>query len=333
MAAISETLFKQLKTAAWLWQSDGTLLAETEAAAILQKEFQLDPHKILEIAEGNGCLKHGTQEECLDCPVAEQPLGDEFPFELVHQSGQEKMFWGSLTKADDQLLLQIFSPEHSLTDQPDRSLFEYLNNARELERKRIAQDLHDGIAQSIYSLMLETRLLKWLPAEEQKVKLAEIDTHFTEVLTEVKNLASELRPMSIDEFGLLPALEQFVQRLSEMTGFEVQLETFGSEQPLSEAKRIAIYRSVQEAVANALKYAGVNQAVVTLDFTEKLVVLVKDEGNGFSRQQQETGFGLMNMRERIQSVGGTIEINTHPGLGTTIRMVVPCDGENELEQI
>lgn len=327
MAGVALPLFQEIQLAAWLWTADGQLIAETQRGTLLRQQYQIIPEKLLEIAQGKGCLKHGLQADCLDCPVARSEIKDHFPFELKAITGESDLFWGQLTVTDQQWLLQIAPPPAAAPQSPDRSLFEYLNNARELERKRIAQDLHDGIAQSIYSLMLETRLLKWLPPAEQLAKLNEIDTHFAEVLTEVKNLASELRPMSIDEFGLLPALEQFAQRTMEMTGFEVQVETHGSEKPLSENKRIAIYRSIQEAVANALKYANVNQVTVELTFAERLLITIVDEGTGFSQQMQETGFGLMNMRERIQAVGGTIEILSRPQAGTRIYLQIPCDEE------
>ena len=91
-------------------------------------------------------------------------------------------------------------------------MLSYLNEACESEKKRIASELHDGIAQSIYSLMLETRGLKWTPFEEHQQKLQAIDQHFADVLLEIKSLATELRPSILDDVGLIPAINQFVEQ-------------------------------------------------------------------------------------------------------------------------
>ncbi len=197
-----------------------------------------------------------------------------------------------------------------------------------MNEKKIAQDLHDGIAQSVYSLMLETRGLKWLSSDAQMEKLKGIDRHFSEVLTEIKEMASELRPMAIDAFGLVHALEQFVERTSEMTGFEINLLREGEEQTMNETTRITIYRIIQEAVNNAMKYSGENQMTVRLSFqTEDLLVEIKDHGIGFEGEHKEKGFGLANMKERAHSINSKLTIYARPNQGTCIKLHVPLKEE------
>lgn len=326
LVEMTRKLFRQLATAAWLLDEQDQLLEETLTGETLRLLYQIDLQKILEISRGQGCSLHATQRDCLECPVEHIRSEERFPVELLDRQGNQRLLWGSVQREAEYTLVQLKEDDTLVSENRDHSLFDYLNDARELERKRIAQDLHDGIAQSIYSLMLETRLLKWLEPTDQKAKLLEIDQHFAEVLREVKDLSSELRPMSLDEFGLVPALEQFIKRTMEMTGFEIDLEVKGTERPLTENQRTAIYRSVQESIANALKYSGVNQAVITVAFSDQLEITVKDEGAGFDRQTITGGFGLLNLQERIQALGGKITILSVPEKGTAITMVVPYEG-------
>ena len=331
---LSGELFAVIQEAAWLLDEQDQVLVKTKAASILESQYQLTLAKVPEIARGKGCLLHSTKAVCLDCPVGEVDSKG-FPFVLKDKQGDLYDFWGSLHSqaAGTQQLLQIVPQKTNEVGNRQHSLFDYLNDAREKERKQIAQDLHDGIAQSIYSLMLETRGLKWMPQDQQKEQMQKIDRHFAEILQEVKELAGELRPMTLDEFGLQPALVQFAQRTEEMTGFEVKLEQNGSPNPLSEAQRIAIYRVVQEAVANALKYAGVNQVKVVLDYQrEYLAVTIKDEGAGFVLGEKEQGFGLVNMKERIVALGGSLSIHTSLGSGTEILLRVDYDQDKPAQR-
>lgn len=318
--SLSDELFPLIQEAIWVLDAQDHVLLKTEAATRMEKRYVFAIKKVLEIARGKGCLLHSTKEVCLECPVGiVDPTG--FPFVLTDDQGELYDFWGSLhqKEATDQQLLQLTPQRDGQLGREQNSLFDYLNDAREKERKQIAQDLHDGIAQSIYSLMLETRGLKWMTNEEQPEQMKRIDRHFAEVLQEVKELAGELRPMTLDEFGLEPALHQFAQRTLEMTGFEVAVQQIGTPQPLSDARRIALYRVVQEAVANSLKYADVNRVQVILDYQkEYMAVTIKDEGAGFILSEKAKGFGLANMKERITAVGGTLSIHTALGSGTEI---------------
>lgn len=323
MIEIQTSLFNQLTTAVWLLDADLKLISQTNKALELSQKFQVDIKKIWEISQGKGCALHSTKGECLNCPLEENISPQGFPFVLLNQAGHRFEFWGRVTTEKEQILLQI---EEEKKQALDYSMFDYLNDARESERKKIAQDLHDGIAQSIYSLMLETRNLKWLELSQQKEKLKEIDRHFSDVLVEVRNLAGELRPMTIDEFGLIPALEQFSERTQEMTGFEIDLSVTGKIQALKETERIAVYRIIQEAVANALKYSGTNSIDLELNFQANFLrIEIIDHGVGFNVTEGQ-GFGLINMKERAFSIDSELVIVSKETEGTKIIMNVPLGG-------
>lgn len=322
MLQFNKTLFKTIQEAIWLVDNQDQLVARTQKAQEIEHSYRFNLLSVLEISRGQGCALHSTKDECLNCPLEGKvsPLG--FPFVLLtKEEDKTEEFWGRVDSADGQLVLQV---QNRPADQQKGSLFDYLNNVRELERKKIAQNLHDGIAQSVYSLMLEARGLKWAAEEEQPKKMKALDRHFSEVLNEIKDLAGELRPMAIDEFGLVQALEQFIERTNEMTGFEIDLTVTGAKQPLTEPVRIAIYRMIQEAVSNAMKYSGENLLYLSLDFAEnQLAIRIQDNGAGFDMTQQGGGFGLANMRERASSIGSNLMIHSQPNQGTVIQLQVP----------
>lgn len=329
MLELPKLLFQRIQEAIWILDQSDDVIAVTSVGEKIEKKYEFDLGKILDISRGDGCVLHSTKDECLNCSLSGQISPSGFPFVLLSKNGESEEFWGSVQLEGAQKILQIQMRSHP---SEKTSFFDYLNNAREYERKKIAQDLHDGIAQSVYSLMLETRGLKWLSTEDQLTSLSRIDRHFSEVLTEIKELASELRPMAIDTFGLVQALEQFVERISEMTGLEINLLLDGKERTLTEAKRITIYRIIQESVNNAMKYSGENQVTVRLFFkSEELLVEIKDQGIGFDNEHKAKGFGLANMKERAHSIDSELTIHSKRNQGTCIRLQVPLKEGTESE--
>ncbi|MDU5337264.1 sensor histidine kinase [Enterococcus sp.] len=327
MIELPRSLFHLIQEAIWILDSADEVIAVTKRGQQLEQDYRFNLKSILEISRGEGCALHSTKEECLNCSLSEQISPAGFPFVLLDISGNKEEFWGSVNCEGDYQILEIQARK---TTADEASFFDYLNSAREYERKKIAQDLHDGIAQSVYSLMLETQGLKWLSDEEQIEKYKRIHQHFSEVLSEIKNMASELRPLEIDEFGLVHALEQFIDRTSEMTGFEIDMIIDGEEQRINEEVRITIYRIIQEAVNNAMKYSGENQMSMQLSFrTYELFIEIKDQGIGFDVGHQKKGFGLANMKERAHSIGSELIINSKLHQGTFIQIRVPLREEQD----
>jgi two-component system sensor histidine kinase NreB len=321
MIELQTALFTALESAVWLLDAQEAIVAKSHGAQKIEQEYQMDVARILNVSRGTSCARHPEAFICPECSLNQQisPLG--FPFVLRRNDDTEVEFWGQINKKDNQMLLQITLKEQS--NDENHSMFGYLNDARELERKKIAQDLHDGVAQSIYSLMLETRALKWLSDEQHADHMKIIEQHFAEILSEVKAIAGELRPMALDEFGLLPALEQFIERTNQMTGFEIEMTILGQQQAISESVRVAVYRMIQEAVANAMKYSGTNLVEVELIFNDRLQVEIRDEGVGFDSTTNKLGFGLLNMKERAAAVSGEFYIKSKPNQGTTLTIIVP----------
>ena len=324
MSDSTERISKTLPPPTWLMDADYTIIDRNAQAEKFEKDYVISMEYAVEVAKGTCCAFQTDKKACKNCPLENKwAASDGFPITFMGRDGVSYEFFGKLVKTE-----HIWKLEIRYIDKPfeseGKSMLTYLNEARESEQKRIARELHDGIAQSIYSLMLETRGLKWTPFEEHQQKLQAIDRHFADVLLEIKSLATELRPSILDDVGLIPAINQFVEQTMEMTGFIIHVIVDGERKRLTSRGNVVIYRSIQEAISNALKYSGENEATIALDFGQKeLRVTIADAGKGFIYDPYHLGFGLLNLRERAQSVGGTIEVETGLGKGTRITMIVP----------
>ncbi|MBW5448490.1 histidine kinase [Cohnella sp. CFH 77786] len=210
--------------------------------------------------------------------------------------------------------------------------------AQEDERKRIAREIHDGPAQSLANLVLRTeiaeRMLDTNDLELIRSELIDLRTQVRQGLGEIRKIIFNLRPMTLDDLGLVPTLRKFVQDFEEKTKIRAVFETAGKEKRLSSAMEAAMYRLVQEAFNNALKHAEPSFVSLDMTFLEDTIELtIGDNGKGFSVQQAEerarshAHFGLVGMRERVELLQGKIEFESSVGQGTKIRIQVPINAE------
>ena len=326
MSDQNERNFKILPQPTWILDADYIVIDRNAQAEKFEMDYVVSMEYAVQVAKGTCCAFLTDKTACKNCPLENKwAASDGFPITFMSRDGISYEFFGKLLKREQNWLLEIRYIDKPL-EAERKSMLTYLNEARESEQKRIARELHDGIAQSIYSLMLETRGLKWTPAEEHQQKLQAIDRHFADVLLEIKSLATELRPSILDDVGLLPAINQFVNQTMEMTGFIIHVIVEGEPNPLKSRGNVVIYRSIQEAISNALKYSGENEATISLNFGQKeLRVMIADEGKGFIYDPYHLGFGLLNLRERAHSVSGKMEVETGIGKGTRIKMIVPYE--------
>lgn len=332
-----ELFFEQTSDAVFLLR-EGKLIEKNHAACQLMKDYIVVIKRIVEIAEGNGCILHSTKETCMDCELRGEVNPSAFLFILQQRkTGMEEQFSGSFTGIDQQYQSLVVRPvvETNRVQQivQQKQLVKYVTEAHEKERKMIAQELHDGIAQSIFSLMLELRQVKVQSEQEPVIRqLEKMDEHFGEVLREIKQIAIDLRPMALDDLGLLPALKILLHRVEETTGMQV---IFHAELPeelrLSDATGTVIYRVVQEALMNCAKYAGIQEVFVGLLFEERqLQVVILDHGAGFDLEhldKTKQGLGLLNMQERAEMIGGHLVLESQLGEGTRIVLTLPLKEE------
>jgi PAS domain S-box-containing protein len=201
------------------------------------------------------------------------------------------------------------------------------------ERRRIAREIHDGLAQDLASLRLRVRLWHDLVDDDPAQMHAELQA-LRELLGakihEVRRSIFALRPVALDELGFFPALRQFTNGFGEQNRLRIDLRILGPEDRLSSPLEPVLFRIVQEALNNVAKHAYARMAWVELDLqaSDSVTLRVRDDGRGFdsailSQTVQNGHLGLEQMRERVEILGGTLVLDGRPGGGTAIQVVLP----------
>jgi signal transduction histidine kinase len=199
-------------------------------------------------------------------------------------------------------------------------------DAQELERRRLARELHDETGQALTSMLLGLRAVEEAKdvseVSEATSRLREL---LVETLQDVRRLAVELRPKALDDFGLVPALERLTETFTEQTGIPVELEALLGEDRLPFAIETALYRIVQEALTNVIKHSRASRVSVLLTLKQDTVAtVIEDDGVGFEPEQaRDGGLGLVGMRERIALLDGRLAIESSAEGGTSIVVEVP----------
>jgi signal transduction histidine kinase len=212
-----------------------------------------------------------------------------------------------------------------LSERTARDALRRVVDAQELERRRLARELHDETGQALTSILLSLKALEErLEGEDARAAAHEVRELVVSTLQDVRRLAVELRPSALDDFGLVAALERLTQSFSEQTGIAVDFEAALPER-LPEEVETALYRTVQECLTNVVKHARAGRVSVLLRRRNgSVAAVVEDDGTGFDPALgREGGFGLVGMRERLALLGGRLEIESGDR-GTTIAAEVPA---------
>ena len=196
--------------------------------------------------------------------------------------------------------------------------------AQELERRRLARELHDQTGQELTSVLLSLKTVEEANSEAERAEaLAAVREQVVETLHDVRRLAVELRPKALDDFGLVPALERLRDTFAEQTAMRVDLESQIRERLPTDVET-ALYRIVQEALTNIVKHAQATAVSIVLAPKAGVVTaLIEDDGRGFTPDGGGEGLGLLGMGERLALLGGKLKIESRPGAGTTIVAEVP----------
>jgi two-component system sensor histidine kinase UhpB len=200
--------------------------------------------------------------------------------------------------------------------------------AQEEERRRLARDLHDEVNQALTAILLRLEAL----AQDgvNMAEVTELKRLVNQAMEELLNLARQLRPTALDDHGLMPAIETQLKRFSARTGVEVSLNRDGDPDTLPEDVQTAVYRILQEALANVGRHAGASAVAVDIEVGETLLELrIRDDGAGFDPSTiarrangdgPGAGLGLSGMAERARLAGGELDVRSAPGGGTTVAL-------------
>jgi signal transduction histidine kinase len=211
-----------------------------------------------------------------------------------------------------------------LSERVERDALRRIVSAQELERRRLARELHDETGQALTSILLGLKQLEGMEPSPAVESLREL---VVATLQDVRRLAVELRPKVLDDFGLVPALERLTEGFGEQTGIAVDLEASALTDRLPMEVETAIYRIVQEALTNVVKHAHAHRVSVLLTTANgRIKAVIEDDGTGFEpgSADGDGGIGLIGMRERIELLDGTLTVESTPTSGTTIAVEVPA---------
>lgn len=212
-----------------------------------------------------------------------------------------------------------------------RQLSRGLVEVQEAERRNIARELHDETGQALSSLLLGLSLLQKDAGQAQAVikRAVELENLADEMLENLHRLTMNLRPATLDYLGLAPALEQYLHSISQQHGLTIAFEAPAiKSERLPPTVEIALYRIVQEAMTNIVRHAQASRVDVLIERrADGLVTVIEDDGVGFDIQaaMRSNRLGLLGMRERAETLGGRLLIESAPGAGTTVVVEVPYD--------
>jgi PAS domain S-box-containing protein len=292
---------------------------------IMPKRFRADHRKGLEriVSTGHSGIIGKTVDR-----VGRRKNGSEFPVELslATWKTQEGVFFTGIVRD---------VTRRKRAEEEIRHLSRQLISAIEEERKRLARDLHDEFGQALTTLHFGMEALcDSLPQELKEVK-SRCDESLRlvqELGEDIRNISSELRPGMLDHLGLVPTLKWYIADFAKrMGGLHIDFQTVGLKERPSPEIEIVLYRILQEALNNIAKHSEAKHVNVLLTYSHpKLICTIKDDGIGFEQTEdrvpfgsENQGIGLLGMRERVGSVGGTMDIRSKNAEGTMIRVELP----------
>lgn len=211
--------------------------------------------------------------------------------------------------------------------------------AQEEERKRISREIHDGPAQMLANMLLRSDLVEKIyhenGMEEAIAEMRTLKELVRDSLKEVRRIIYDLRPMALDDLGLIPTLKKYLSTIENYKGSPViTYRHLGEERRLPTNYEIALFRLIQETVQNALKHAKATEIQVKSELRKNsFIATVKDNGTGFDvRSIREGAFGIVGMRERVSLLNGEISIHSKRGAGTLVIIQIPMQLDLEKEK-
>jgi signal transduction histidine kinase len=213
-----------------------------------------------------------------------------------------------------------------LSERVSRDAVRRVVEAQELERARLARELHDETGQALTSILLGLKPLEQAAESvDARAALESVRELVISTLQDVRRLAVELRPSALDDFGLVPAVERLTDTFREQSGLTVDLETQLGEDRLPSEAETTLYRVIQEALTNVAKHSDASRVSILLQRkTSAVVAVVEDDGAGFDPSDTRAdALGLAGMSERVSLAGGRLQVESSPGSGTTVVAEVP----------
>ncbi|HEX2981279.1 MAG TPA: sensor histidine kinase [Anaerolineaceae bacterium] len=206
---------------------------------------------------------------------------------------------------------------------------EMIINAQEAERQRLSRQMHDGPAQALSNFILQTEIaLRLFDIDQGRAReeLNALKLSAMNTFQKVRNFIFELRPMMLDDLGLIPTIKRYADTFKEQSGMEISVVVTGMEKRFEPYLEVMIFRALQELLGNAARHSQANQVKVLLNIDDSSVrVTVDDNGKGFNSNVLQTGngLGLKLIRDRVEMLGGTFFLDTAEGKGARVVLDIP----------
>lgn len=329
-----------------LQQSDKFLSEKKELEyKIKQQEFiikEKEKKRIPNISMFSPLVIEDTYESDVSCKDELEQLNQKLVVAEETWEHQKK-----ICQSFEKLKTFFFSIEKEATNKDNNNSIDYstkLLETQEMDRNRISRDLHDSTVQSLTSLGHKMEYCsKLIDKDPVRVKLelqSMIDLN-KEIINDMREIIYDLRPMSLNNIGLVSTIESYCLHLRRYDNFDVVFKVIGKEQGLTSIVSVTLYRIIQEACNNAVRHSKAKKVSIRIAYLEHVIELdIVDNGIGFDIEEVENsvnkdvlhGFGLSTMRERARLLSGIISIDSKPGAGTKIHVSVPVDYTSRKEE-
>lgn len=201
--------------------------------------------------------------------------------------------------------------------------------AQEEERRKISREIHDGPAQMLANILLRSELVdrsfRGGDVDQALIEIKSVRQMIRSSLYEVRRIIYDLRPMALDDLGLVPTIRKYVGNIADYNNTTIEFTAIGEDQRLQQKYEVAFFRLVQEAIQNAIKHAEASLIQVKLEICKDFItMIIKDNGKGFDpAMKKDKSFGLIGMRERVEMLEGKLNIDSAVDKGTSILIKVP----------
>jgi PAS domain S-box-containing protein len=259
--------------------------------------------------------------------------GDEFPIDasISHVNVGGRKFYTVILR--DVTERQRAADALTRSHEELHELYEAMHQVREAERTRIARELHDELAQWLTALKMDVSWIRARLPQDGTLLTGKADRRKTVIdntIAAMRRIAADLRPLMLDDLGLVPAIENLLHELADRTGIAVELTGSDALEALREPLVTAVYRMVQEALTNVARHAHASRVEVSLEMTEdRLSVSITDDGVGLRPDPGGKSFGLAGIRERARTLGGEARIYSPQEGGTIVAITVPLQRQLE----
>jgi two-component system sensor histidine kinase DegS len=236
-----------------------------------------------------------------------------------------------IPKALEQTLEVIFLVKKFNYSRSEATNIEMVINAQESERQRLSRQMHDGPAQALSNFILQAEIalrLLSVDVDQARDELNSLKASATRTFQKVRNFIFELRPMMLDDLGLVPTIRRYSETFKEQSGIEMNLVVSGTERRLESYLEVMVFRALQELLGNASRHSHATIVKVYLDVGESLIkVSVDDNGKGFDVDTLNEGgsLGLKLIRDRVEILGGSFDIDSSAGKGTRVAFSIPAE--------